>query len=67
MDVSPAALVNAVVDMQQASTVQAVQVSVLKKSMDVQASAALALLQALPAQLPLATSGHLGTQVNQLV
>lgn len=67
MDVSPAALVNAVVEMRQAETAQAVQVSVLKKSMDVQASAALALLQALPAQLPLAASGNLGTQVNQLV
>lgn len=46
-----------------AETAQAVQVSVLKKSMHVQENAAMALLQSLP-QPALATSGSLGTQVN---
>jgi hypothetical protein len=62
MDVSPAALVNAVIQMQQGQVAQAAQVLVLKKAMDTQASGALALLQA----LPLATSGNLGTQVNTM-
>lgn len=52
---------------QQANLAQEVQVSVLKKALDVQASGTLALLQAIPANLPLASSGSLGTQVNQLV
>ncbi len=67
MDVSPAALVNAAVQTQPANLAQEVQVSVLKKALDVQESGAMALLQAIPATLPLATSGALGTQVNQLV
>ena len=62
MDVSPAALVNAATQMQQSQVTQAAQVLVLKKAMDIQATGALALLQA----LPLATSGNLGTQVNAL-
>jgi len=62
MDVSPAALVNASTQMQQSQVAQTVQVLVLKKTMDIQATGALALLQA----LPLATSGNLGTQVNTL-
>jgi hypothetical protein len=62
MDVSPTALVNASTQMQQSQVAQAAQVLVLKKAMDIQATGALALLQA----LPLATSGNLGTQVNTL-
>jgi hypothetical protein len=34
--------------------------------MDVQAAGALALLQSVPANLPLASSGSVGTQVNVL-
>jgi hypothetical protein len=48
--------------MQQSQVAQTAQVLVLKKAMDLQATGALALLQA----LPLATSGHLGTQVNTM-
>jgi len=48
--------------MQQSQVAQTAQVLVLKKAMDIQATGALALLQA----LPLATSGNLGTQVNAL-
>ena len=62
MDISPAALVNAATQMQQSQVTQTAQVLVLKKAMDLQATGALALLQA----LPLATSGNLGTQVNTM-
>ena len=50
----------------QSSTSDAVNIAVLKKALDVQASAALGLIQALPQpQVPqLATEGSLGTQVN---
>lgn len=66
MDVSPAALVNASTQMQQSKVAQAAQVLVLKKAMDLQASNAQALLQALPGNLPLASSGNLGTQINTM-
>lgn len=66
MDVSPTAMVNAVVHMRQAQTTQQAQILVMKKAMDVQAAGALALLQSLPAALPLASGGSLGTQVNVL-
>ena len=62
MDISPAALVNAATQMQQSQVTQTAQVLVLKKAMDIQATGALALLQA----LPLVTSGNLGTQVNTM-
>ena len=45
------------------ATSDAVQITVLKKALDAQASAAATLLQALP-QPALASSGSLGTQVN---
>jgi len=64
MDVSPAALINASTQMQQSQVAQTAQVLVLKKAMEFQASGAMALIQALPANLPLATSGSVGTQVN---
>ena len=52
---------------QQAQLEQQVQVSVLKTALDAQATGALALLQAMPAVMPLAPSGNLGTQVNLYV
>jgi hypothetical protein len=48
--------------MKQSQVAQTAQVLVLKKALDIQASSAQTLLQA----LPLATSGSLGTQVNAL-
>jgi hypothetical protein len=63
MEISPTALVNASTQMQQSQVAQTAQVLVLKKAMDIQATGAMALLQA----LPLATSGNLGTQVNTMV
>lgn len=66
MDVSPASMVQAVVANQQANVAQKVQIAMLRKSMDMQGSAALALLQGVTGALPLATSGSVGTQVNVL-
>lgn len=65
-DVSPAALVNAIAQMRVSEQVQTAQLLVLKKALEAEASGALTLLQALPASLPLATSGTLGTQLNVL-
>ena len=62
MDISPAALVSATLQMKQSQVAETAQVLVLKKALDIQANGALALLQA----LPLATSGSLGTQVNTM-
>lgn len=67
MDISSASLINASTQMQQSQVAQSAQLLVLKKAMDIQASTALALLQALPTNLPLATSGNVGTLVNQMV
>lgn len=67
MDVSPAALVHAVADMKRDQVSSEVQIQVLKKAQDIQSSSAMAMLNALPAALPLATDGALGTQVNALV
>lgn len=47
----------------QTATADAVNVHVLKKALDLQATTAATLLQAIP-QPPLATSGSLGTQLN---
>jgi len=66
VDVSPAAMVQAVVANQQADVAQKVQLAMLRKSMDMEGSAALALLQGVTGALPLADSGSLGTQVNVL-
>ncbi|GAB3358790.1 MULTISPECIES: YjfB family protein [Giesbergeria] len=57
-------IINTATAMNQAKTAQEVSTTVLKKSMDMQESAAATLLQALPQVPPLATSGSLGTQVN---
>lgn len=47
----------------QSDTSDAVNIMVLKKAMDIQASSAMTLLQALP-QPALATQGSVGTKVN---
>ena len=67
MAVSPALLVDRVVQMQQGQSHQAAQMRVLNTAMDLQESAASALLNAVAGQLPLATEGTVGTQVNALV
>lgn len=67
MDVSPAALVHAVAEMKRDQVTSEVQIQVLKKAQDIQSAGAMAMLNALPATLPLATGGSVGTQVNALV
>lgn len=52
---------------QQGTVAEAAQLLVLKKAMNIEASSALALLQSVPGNLPLATSGNLGTKVNTTV
>ncbi|WP_439113799.1 YjfB family protein [Hydrogenophaga sp.] len=67
MDVSPALLVDRVLQTRNNQTTQDVQISVLKKAMDMQESASAALLNAVAGNLPLANGGAVGTQVNTLV
>lgn len=63
MNISNTPAVQAATAAAQSSTSDAVNMLVLKKAMDLQASAAMTLLQALP-QPPLATQGSVGTRVN---
>lgn len=63
------ALTNAIIHtataLEQSKTAEAVQMNVLKKSMDIQANAAATLLESVvPVQPTLATEGALGTQFN---
>ncbi|AOS77626.1 hypothetical protein Q5W_00845 [Hydrogenophaga sp. PBC] len=59
-------MVQAVVANQQADVAQKVQLAMLRKSMDMQGSAALSLLQGVTGALPLAESGSVGTNLNVL-
>ncbi|PKO27393.1 MAG: hypothetical protein CVU36_20205 [Betaproteobacteria bacterium HGW-Betaproteobacteria-9] len=67
MDVSPALLVDRVLQTRNTQTTQEVQINVLKKAMDMQESASAALLNAVAGNLPLAGSGSVGAQVNTMV
>ena len=51
-------------EMSQVRTADAVQIAVLKKAIDIGASGALQLLQALPAPTPVNNPPHLGNSVN---
>ena len=67
MDITlTSAIVNTATAMSNHETAQAVQVSVLKKSMNAQAAAVSTLLEGVqpPAAPALASSGTLGTQLN---
>ena len=66
MSVSPALAVDRVVQTRQGAVEQQVQIQVLKEAMTTQASAAATLLNAVAGDLPLATEGAVGTQVNTL-
>lgn len=69
MQIASSSVPQAAAAVVQGSPMQDVQISVLKKALNVQASAAAALIQALPqptGALPLATEGHLGTQLNTM-
>ena len=57
-------IASASAQVQQGTVAEAAQLLVLKKAMNIEASSALALLQAVPGNLPFATSGNLGTKVN---
>ena len=57
-------LVNAATAMASQKTSDAVNMTVLKKALDIQKSSAAQMLEALPQPQQLATSGSLGTQVN---
>lgn len=67
MEVSPATLVDGVVQNRSDQVTQQVQIRVMKNAMDAQSSTAAALLNSVAGSLPLATEGALGTQVNALV
>lgn len=67
MSVSPALMVDRVLQSKQGQTEQEVQIKVMKKAMDMQESASAALLNAVASPLPLASGGAVGTQVNALV
>ncbi len=64
MDVSPAAMVNATVQMQQAQSIQQGQIAVFKKTMDIAESSVAQLIQSIPQPPALAISGNLGTKLN---
>ncbi|MBW8470380.1 MAG: YjfB family protein [Thiobacillus sp.] len=66
MDVSPALLMDRVLQTRQGQTAQEAQILVMKKAMDMQESASAALLNAVAGDLPLVSGGSVGTQVNTL-
>lgn len=59
-------MVGAYVANKQADAAQDVQLAVLKKAMDLQGAGAISLLNSVAGNLPLATSGSVGTQLNLL-
>lgn len=63
MNISSSTAVQAAVAADQANPSDAINILVLKKAINQQASSAMQLLQALP-QPPLATEGSVGTKVN---
>ena len=67
MNVSPALMADRVLQSRQDQTAQEAQIFVMKKAMDMQASASATLLNAVAGNLPLASGGSVGTQVNTLV
>lgn len=67
MNISPALLVDRVLQTQHIQSTQDAQINLLKKAMDAQATASMVLLNAVAGDLPLASDGSLGTQVNTLV
>ena len=66
MDISSVANVQSITAYDQNKTRQEAGILVLKKAMDMQKSGVTDLLNALPTELPLASSGTLGTQLNTL-
>ena len=67
VSVSPALVVDRVVQTRRGAAEQQVQIAVLKEAMQTQESAAATLLKGVAGNLPLAGSGPVGTQVNTMV
>lgn len=67
MSVSPALVADRVAQMRQGAVEQQVQIHVLKEAMQTQASVAATLLNAVAGDLPLASGGPMGTQINAMV
>ncbi len=67
MEVSPALIVDRVLQTGQSQNMLEAQYGLLKDAMAIEESAAMALLNGLPTDLPLATDGAVGTQVNTMV
>ena len=67
MDISPISSVNNVLNLDAQQAGQEASLLVLKKALAIQEAGVTDLLQAIPTNLPLATSGSLGTQLNLLV
>jgi hypothetical protein len=63
VNISSTSSVQAATSVAQSDTADSVNILVLKKALDMQATSATALLQALP-QPALATEGMVGTQIN---
>lgn len=63
MNISSTTSVQAATSAASSDTADSVNILVLKKALNIQATAAMTLLQALP-QPPLATEGSVGTQIN---
>ncbi|HDZ45711.1 hypothetical protein LCGC14_0098270 [marine sediment metagenome] len=64
MDVAVTNMVNATLDMRQAQAFQEAQFSVFKQAIDGQAAHIAALMDSMPQELQLATSGSVGTLIN---
>jgi hypothetical protein len=67
MDISPISSVQNVLNLDAQQAGQEASLLVLKKALAMQESGVTDLLEAIPTNLPLATSGSLGTQLNLLV
>jgi hypothetical protein len=66
MDVSPALVVDRVLQMRNSQAVQGAQIGVLKQALDLQEAGAAALLQGPTGDLTLARAGQPGSRVNTL-
>lgn len=62
--VATASMIDRVLQMRQDQTLQAVQIAVLRQTLDTQAATSAALLESVSGDLPLATEGMVGTRVN---
>jgi hypothetical protein len=64
MNISATGIASMSTQLQQGKVAESAQLLVLKKAIDIEASSALALLQTMTGNLPVANSGNLGTKLN---